>query len=363
MGCIVSDLRVGVVGLGIGQAHLLAWTDVVGATVTSIADVDDARRGKAERAWGVPAVESLDAMLAAGIDVVDLCTPPSMHEEQIVRCLDAGVHVICEKPLVDSVASCDRLRTVAGRAHAATGARLMPILQYRFGAGAHRARALVDAGLVGRLFTASASTWWRRGIDYYDAAPWRGTWDGERGGTILTHAIHIHDMLTWIGGSLHEVRALTATRVNEIETEDCAVAIGRTGDGALVTMNVTVGAAVESSRLTWCFEHVMIESSTSPYDPGAEPWTFEFTNADVEAEAAEIFAGLAPTAPQFVGQFQGFVDAVRDGSPTPIELDDAQASLELATAWYRSARTGSVETLPLHADHPDRASWRPDGVR
>lgn len=359
----MTGLRVGVVGLGIGQMHLLSWLSVEGAAVSAIADVDEARRSKAAQDWGVPAVDSLDALLAAGVDIVDLCTPPGMHEAQIRQCLEAGVHVICEKPLVDSVAACDRLRAMTAEALATTGARLMPILQYRFGDGALRARALVEAGLTGRLYTASASTWWRRGRGYYAEAPWRGTWAGERGGSVLTHSIHIHDLLTWIGGPLAEVRALTATRVNAIETEDCAVAIGRTTDGGLVTMNVTLGAATESSRLVWCFEHVTIESSTSPYDPAAGPWTFEFKRPEVQEAAEQVFAAAAPTKPLFTGQFQGFVDALRSDSPAPITLDDAQATLELVTAWYHSARTGSVETLPLPEGHPDRDSWRPEGHR
>ncbi len=355
----MSDLRVGVVGLGIGQMHLLSWLDVEGASVSMIADVDEQRREKAEQDWKVPTVDSLAALLAAGVDVVDLCTPPLMHEAQIEQCLAAGVHVVCEKPLVDSVAACDRLRIASERALTTSGARLMPILQYRFGEGALRARALVDAGLTGRLYTASASTWWRRGRGYYTQAPWRGTWQGERGGSVLTHSIHIHDLLTWIGGPLAEVRALTATRVNEIETEDCAVAIGRTADGGLVTMNVNLGAAAESSRLVWCFENVTIESSTSPYDPAAGPWRFDFKKPEVAAAADQIFANVAPTKPLFTGQFQRFVDSLVNGDPFPITLDDSQATLELVTAWYRSARTGSVETLPLPPDHPDRASWQP----
>lgn len=360
----MTDLRIGVVGLGIGQMHLLSWLGVEGAAVTVIADVNEARRTRAAQDWGVTAVESLDALLAAGVDVVDLCTPPAMHEAQIRQCLDAGVHVICEKPLVDSVAACDRLLELTERALATSGARLMPILQYRFGDGALRARALVEGGLTGRLYTASASTWWRRGRGYYAEAPWRGTWEGERGGSVLTHSIHIHDLLTWIGGPLAEVRALTATRVNDIETEDCAVAIGRTTDGGLMTMNVNLGAATESSRLVWCFEHVTIESSTSPYDPAAGPWTFDFKHPAKAQAAAPVLESVAPTKPLFTGQFQGFVDALREGGQTfPITLADARASLELVTAWYHSARTGSVETLPLPADHPDRDSWRPEGHR
>lgn len=359
----MSDLRVGVVGLGIGQMHLLSWLGVEGAAVAMIADIDEQRRTRAKQDWKVQTVDSLDALLAAGVDVVDLCTPPSMHEAQIEQCLVAGVHVICEKPLVDSVAACDRLRVATERALATSGARLMPILQYRFGDGALRARALVEAGLTGRLYTASASTWWRRGRGYYTEAPWRGTWQGERGGSVLTHSIHIHDLLTWIGGPLTEVRALTATRVNEIETEDCAVAVGRTADGGLVSMNVNLGATTESSRLVWCFEHVTIESSTSPYDPAAGPWTFEFKKPAMAEAAEAVFAQVAPTKPLFTGQLQGFVDAARDRGTFPITLDDARATLELVTAWYRSARTGSVETLPLPADHPDRDSWRPEGHR
>ena len=158
----MSDLRVGVVGLGVGQAHLLSWSEVRGASVAMVADIDGVRRGDAAREWKVPAVDSLDEMLAAGIDVVDLCTPPAMHEAQIEQCLVAGVHVICEKPLVDSVAACDRLRIIADRSLAESGARLMPVLQYRFGDGALRARALVEAGLTGKLYTSSASTWWPR---------------------------------------------------------------------------------------------------------------------------------------------------------------------------------------------------------
>ena len=168
--------------MGIGQSHLLGWLEVDGARATVFAEIDATKRAQGEPR-GIPGAVSLDDLLDPNsphrVDVVDLCTPPSMHEEQILRCLDAGVHVICEKPLVDSVAACDRLTVAAERAAATSGARFMPIFQYRFGDGAARARALIDAGITGRLFTASSSTWWRRGKGYYADAPWRGTWAGS----------------------------------------------------------------------------------------------------------------------------------------------------------------------------------------
>lgn len=356
---MTGPLRVGVVGMGIGQLHLLCWLEVAGAEAVAVVDTDPTRREQAARDWGLPAHDSLDAMLDAGdIDVVDLCTPPAHHEEQIVRCLEAGLHVICEKPLVASVAACDRLELVASRAEAHSGARLLPVLQYRFGSGAARARALVDAGITGRLFTASSSTWWRRDRPHYEEAPWRGTWDGALGGTLVNHAIHLHDLLTWIGGPLVEVVARTATLVNDTEAEDCAVAIGRTVDGGLVTMNATTGSASESSRLVWHFENVTIESATDAYNPGRAPWTFEFRNPDSEARAVAAWNDLTDSPGLYTGQLQAFVDGLPDGD-LPVTLADAKASLELVTALYRSARTGRPEALPLAPDHPDRDTWAP----
>lgn len=354
------DLRVGVVGMGIGQLHLLSWLEVSGARATVLVETDPGRRERAGRDWGLPAVASLDEMFDLGVDVVDLCTPPGQHEEQVVRCLEAGVHVICEKPLVGSVAACDRLAVAATQAERTSGARLVPILQYRFGAGVARARALVEAGVTGQLFTASATTWWRRDRDYYDGAGWRATWDGALGGTIVNHAIHIHDLLTWIGGPLESVQARTATRVNGTETEDCAVAIGTTTDGALVTMNATTGAATESSRLMWAFEHVTIESSPEAYHPGRGPWRFEFRSPEARERADEVWSELPAEIPdQYTGQFQALVDALASGGPLPVTVADACATLELVTAWYASARSGQIESLPLPPNHPDRDTWRP----
>jgi predicted dehydrogenase len=114
----------------------------------------------------------------------------------------------------------------------------------------------------------------------------------------------------------------------------------------------------------WHFDNVTITSSTEAYDPAAGPWTFEFRRSAFAEEAEQVWADLRPSGSQYTGQFQLFVDGVGAGEPTPppVTIEDAQASLELVTAWYHSARTGAVEILPLPADHPDRGSWRPAGI-
>lgn len=354
----MTKLRIGVVGLGVGRLHVLALLRLKDRfDLVAVADPTPGRRRQA-RVLGIKAVPDLDALLALGVDVVDICTPPHLHEAQIVQCLEAGVDVVCEKPLVDSVAAVDRLAAAEAR----TGRRVAPVFQYRWGAGAQKLRRLLDAGIGGRLLVATSETMWRRGDKYY-AVPWRGTWAGERGGAILSHAIHLHDLLCWLGGPPAEVVARTATRSLDIEVEDTAAAVLTTVDGALMTAAVTLGAAKESSRLKFVFEQMTVESSQFPYKPGAEPWTFQYADKAVAQRAAAALEGWTAPPSGWRGQLAATHDALVTGAPLPVGLDDARTALELVTAWYRSSRTGGPEALPLPADHPDRDSWLPEDLR
>jgi predicted dehydrogenase len=354
----MTKLRIGVLGLGVGRLHVLALMRLRSHfDLVAVADPSPTRRRQAQ-VLGIKAVPDLEALLALGLDVVDICTPPHLHEAQIVRCLEAGVDVVCEKPLVDSVAAVDRLADAEVR----TGRRVAPIFQYRWGAGAQKLRRLIDAGITGRTLVATSETMWRRGEKYY-AVPWRGTWEGERGGAILSHAIHLHDLLCWLGGDPAEVVARTATRSLDIEVEDTAAAVLTTVDGALMTASVTLGAAKESSRLKFVFEHVTAESSQSPYKPGAEPWIFQYADKSVAQRAEAAMAGWTPPSSGWRGQLAASQEALVSGGPLPVSLDDARRSLELVTAWYRSSRTGGPEALPLAPDHPDRDSWLPEELR
>lgn len=354
----MTKLRIGVVGLGVGRLHVLALMRLKDRyDLVAVVDPSPARRRQA-RMLGIRAVADLEDLLALGVDLVDICTPPHLHEAQVVRCLEAGADVVCEKPLVDSVAAVDRLV----EAEARTGRRVAPVFQYRWGGGAQKLRRLIDAGVPGRLLVATSETMWRRGDKYY-AVPWRGTWEGERGGAILSHAIHLHDLLCWLGGDPAEIVGRTATRSLDIEVEDTAAATITTADGALMTAAVTLGAAKESSRLKFAFENLTAESTQSPYKPGAEPWTFDYTDKAVARRAEAALSGWTPPLSGWRGQLADIHAAITADAPLPVTLADARRSLELVTAWYRSSRTGQPEVLPLPMDHPDRNSWLPEHLR
>jgi predicted dehydrogenase len=348
---------VAIVGFGIGRMHLEGFRALPEHwDVRAVVDLDAGRREQAGREFGVPETPGdIEAVLGrADIDVIDICTPPATHLPLAEAALAAGHHVICEKPLVGSLADCDRLGEAAKRARGV----LMPVFQYRWGNGIRRLRHLVERGATGRLYLATIETAWRRGADYY-SVPWRGRFATELGGCLTTHAIHAHDMLRWVAGDIASVFARTATRVNAIEVEDCAALSLSLADGGLATSAATLGSSPEISRLRFCFEHVTAESSLSPYAPGNEPWAFTPTDDAAAERIAAALADFREMPERFAGQFLAFHAALAAGAPPPVTWDDARASLELLTAAYHSASRGEAVALPIAPAHPAYAGWRP----
>ncbi|MEM7321208.1 MAG: Gfo/Idh/MocA family oxidoreductase, partial [Pseudomonadota bacterium] len=268
--------------------------------------------------------------------------------------LAVGKNVICEKPLATSMADVDRIAMAAREA----GKRVFPVFQYRWGPSLARLRHLMATGMTGAVQTVALETHWSRGPDYY-AVPWRGTWDGERGGAVLGHAIHNHDLLTHIAGEISAVSAMTATRVNPIETEDCAAITFEMTSGALGTSNITLGAAGDETRLRVVFEHLTATSGTEPYAPALAAWNFV---ARDPAKQAEIDASItaSPTEPTgFEGFFAEVGKALHGRQNAAVTLCEGAASVALVTAIYHSARTGQRVCFPIAPDHPLYEGWLP----
>lgn len=351
-------LRVAVVGLGIGIQHLAAWKELAEIfELVAVCDIDaDKARLVAEKLEIPRVVTDYESLLHGddAPDVIDICTPPGLHLDMCVAALQAGVHVICEKPLVPSLAACDELTRVENGA----SGRLMPIFQYRFGNGLRKLQHLVASGLAGRAYLSTVETAWLRGRAYY-AVDWRGKWETELGGVLTTHAIHSHDMLCSVIGPAKSVFARTATRVNPIETEDCAAVSVEMVDGSLATLSATLGSRPEISRLRFSFENLTAESSLSPYQPSFDPWTFTGASAEVQQEIDAAIDALEPGRELYAGQFEAFHRALASNGELPVTLADARASLELLTAIYDSAQTARPVALPITRDHPRYSGWLP----
>jgi predicted dehydrogenase len=261
--------------------------------------------------------------------------------------------VICEKPVAGSLKQVDDLIA----AEAQSGKRVMPIFQYRFGRGLQKLKWLREQGVAGRAWLTTVETAWRRRADYY-AVPWRGKWQTELGGTLVTHAIHAHDAASYILGPAKSVAARIATLVNPIETDDNVSASLQMADGSLCSLSVTTGSAKEISRQRYCFSNLTAESNTQPYTFTGDDWTFTGDTPEIDERIAEALALFEPLPEGMAGQFYRYARAMQSGQELPITLADARAALELVTAIYSSARTRQVVELPIGTDHPMYAGWQ-----
>ena len=346
---------VAIIGAGIGAQHLAGYAALPERfRVKTICDLDEARgRSLADKCMGAGFVADVSEVLSdPEIDIVDVCLPPDLHCRTCLDALDAGKSVVCEKPLACSLSEADRL--IERSRH--TGGAIFPVFQYRYGPGMSQLRALIDSGIAGRCYAGTLETHWDRPAAYYDVG-WRGTWAGEQGGAVLGHAIHIHDLLMTLLGPVKLVYADVATRVNDIEVEDCAALAVRMRDGALVTSSITLGAAGNTSRLRLMFEGFTVESDHAPYAPAARGWTFIARDPARQRDIDAMLADVPKSGTGYEAFFEATADAL-DGRPgCEVTLEDGRRSIELATAIYGSARSGQPEDLPIKSGHPFYDGW------
>lgn len=353
----MSWLRVGIVGCGkIAGNHARAFQQVPETTVVACCDTNPGRA----RAFGAQhriaaALASVEEMLALDLDVVSVCTPHPVHEEVVLAAAASGRHVLCEKPVAVDLAAADRMIAATERAGVSFGV----MFQRRFWPAAQRVKAAIDDGRIGRPVLGEVSVVLHRPSSYYAIDAWRGRWDTDGGGVLMTQAIHQIDMLCWLMGepvwAFGQIR--THTHAANIETEDTASAMIGFASGATATLTATTGAALNLGNRVNVMGETGAQASVLEFPEGAEgindvwtvPGAVEFnTRWSVDARAnldiAEVNAGLAEFHSR---QIQDFAEAVRTGRLPAVTGRDAYTSLAVVLAVYESARTGrAVDIAP-----------------
>lgn len=355
----MSDIKtVAVVGGGIGRSHIIEGyvTNPDKYKLLAICDLNVERMTTLADEFGVERrTTSYDELLAMpDLDIVDICTPPMVHYPQVMAGLKAGKHVVCEKPLVGSLAQVDE---VIAQEKVSKGT-LMPIFQYRYGNGIEQAKAIIGAGLAGKPYVGTVETLWRRGPDYYEV-PWRGKWATELGGVLMTHAIHPHDLFTYLMGPVKSLFGRVTTRVNAIEVEDCISASVEMENGALGSFTATLGSVDEITRIRIAFENVTFESDHAPYNPGAALWKILPANDLTKQRIDALLANWKDVPSRFQTQMARFHDYLMGRGPLPVSSADSRRALEIVTAFYHSSETRTEVSLPIGADHPKYRSWLP----
>ncbi|MDQ4489420.1 Gfo/Idh/MocA family oxidoreductase [Sinomonas sp. ASV486] len=352
-----AKYRVGIVGCGaISRNHLEAFAAIPEATVVAVCDVDADRARATASQWGIEhAYGSVEELLAAGIDLVSVCTPHPTHEEVVLAAAAAGAHVLCEKPIAIDLASAERMVAACD----AAGVRLGVFFQRRFWPAAQRLRAAIDDGTIGRPILGHASVVLHRDPSYYSAAAWRGTWATDGGGVLMTQAIHYIDLLQWLMGEVVEVHGHIATFTHSIEVEDTAAAVIRFASGAIATLSATTAATPSlgvSIRITG---ETGATAELSEFPEGTDGRVTLFARGGtIESEPVQP-AGVDPNVdlatingqliPHHTAQIRDFVSALSandgEGREPAITGPDATAALRILLAVYESSRTGRPVTF------------------
>ena len=349
-------LSIGVIGTGnISRAHLHAYLQFPEEVqVVALADIEP---GKAETARaefaldGARVYEDATAMLASEhLDLVSIATPPGTHCELSVQALEAGVHVIVEKPMAPSLEECDRMLEAQRR----SGKLLSVIAQNRFRDDMAQLKAVLDSGRIGRIAHARiASAWWR-GRAYYDLW-WRGTWASEGGGPTLNHAIHHIDLALWLLGRPQAVAAMmTNAGHDNAEVEDLSVALLQYERG-LAELTSSVVHHGEQQEIIVQGEHARIGQPWSVAAETARPNGFPETGGDAElvAELEALAAGQAPLEHTgHSGQLGDVIAAIREGRAPLVDGEAGKRAIELVTAIYAAAIERRTIDLPITAENP-----------
>lgn len=356
---MTSKIRVGITGCGrIAINHAKALQANPDVELVACSDVDPDRAAAFAGQFGIPQHHGdLNAMLGS-IDALTVCSPHPAHEAAVIAAADAGVHVLCEKPIAVTLDEADRMIAATDAAGVTFGA----LFQRRFWEASRAAHAAVRDGRVGTPVFGSVTLRLGRDADYFTADPWRGTWAADGGGVLMNQAIHYIDLLQWLVGSpvLRVTgRIATLRHAEHIEVEDTAAATLEFANGALgvISAGTTYAPGLGTQVLVTGSNGATVSVTEFPEGepaftdiwtvPGEEAYRqVHSTSTESDPPLSRIHEGLTP---YHALQIDDFVAAVREDRDPLVTGREARKALAVVLAVYESSRTGRAVDLATAA--------------
>jgi UDP-N-acetyl-2-amino-2-deoxyglucuronate dehydrogenase len=340
-----GEFKVALVGCGrISRNHFEALRKLGGLTLTAVCDIAPERARASAEQEGVPAFSSYEEMLQrVECDIVSICTPSGLHAAHGALAARAGKHVITEKPMAISLGQADELVKACDDA----GVFLFVVKQNRLNPPIQLLRRAVDKGRFGRIFIANTTVRWQRPQEYYDAAPWRGTWEFD-GGAIMNQASHYVDLIQWLVGPVESVMAKTATQARRIEAEDSGVALLKFRSGALgvIEVNVLTYPRNIEGSITILGEKGSVKIGGTAVNR-VEHW--QFADYDDDDKLVDSANTNPPTVYGFghEGYYRNVLSVLRGEAQPQTDGRAGRKSLELILGIYESAKIGREVPIPL----------------
>ncbi|MEV6630838.1 Gfo/Idh/MocA family oxidoreductase [Actinoplanes sp. NPDC051470] len=343
--------KAAVVGAGVIGKHHGKVISQLADRIELVAVVDVIPEEAAELAakHGGRAFQELgQAIDTEDIDVVVVCTPTGKHGELAIEALEAGKHVIVEKPAEVTVARTDEIIAAQQKA----GKLVTVISQHRFDPSTEQVLGAIARGELGRITSGIASIDWWRGQSYYDSGDWRGTWALDGGGALMNQGVHTVDLLVAALGNPVEVFAYTGTLAHQrIEVEDVAAAVVRFESGALGMLHATTAAypglsarlQVHGDRGSAVIDNdqlVFFQVTAEGENPQER---LMGTNTAREVPTAGSDPGMLSDAHR--SQYENFLAALDGTEELRVDLVTNRRSIGVITGVYESARTGKPVAL------------------
>ena len=344
-------MRYALIGCGrVSVNHVSAAIDN-GLEIVALCDVVPSKAQEKKDTFSLPDstrvyADYRDMLRQENPQLVAIATPSGQHADIAVDCIEAGCHVIIEKPIALSLADADRILEAAKRKHVKVCANH----QNRFNAAVQQTRNAYLAGRFGRILYATTSIHWYRGAAYYDSDDWRGTWTQD-GGALMNQCIHAIDLLRWmLGDELTDIVGITDNLMHPyIEAEDTGLALLRAANGSYGvidgTMNTAGGDYEETLTLFGETGFVKIGGTCVNQ---IEAWRFNDgsdTQSQVQAESREIVPNVYGFGHKSL--YADMIGAILDDRAPYVDGEAGKRALETVLAIYRSAADGRAVRLPM----------------
>ena len=349
-------VKFGVIGIGnMGSAHVKYIEELKIAKLTAVCDINPKafERIAPDIRERIQCFTDADTFLKeADIDAVIIAVPHYDHPDLAIKSMNAGKHIIVEKPIAVHKAEAERL-IAEGKKHPELKKSLMFCL--RTVGTFKKIKQLIDSGELGKIRRINwVITSWFRSQAYYDSGDWRASWRGEGGGVLLNQCPHQLDLWQWFFGMPKKIHAVVKLgKYHNIEVEDDVNAYMEYEDGAVGNFIASTGEMPGENRLVITTERgrltcengkislIRNEIETSEYCMTtsnsfgcAANWTCEIpASNDASHQHRDVIENLA--------------NAILHDAPLLAPMEDGIRGLELGNAILLSGLKEKTVTLPM----------------
>ncbi|GMV79868.1 MAG: dehydrogenase [Planctomycetota bacterium] len=349
-------IRLGIVGVGgVGAGRVKNAAETPEAEVTAVCDLNAKAVEDAQKLCpNAQAFNDAEKLFASGqCEAVLLNLPHFLHQPLGTAALQAGLHVLVEKPMAIRIGECDKMLAAAQKA-----GKLLTVHHQKRITQRHVVQVMRN-GELGPLVRATYISNSVRNNKYYRTGAWRGTWKYEGGGVLINQAIHDIDALLNVTGQVAEVRARLDNLFHDHEVEDTCTAALEYANGATGTFVANVSSFSPTNVVEYETERGAIQFGKPIKLGRLDGGVYDFYDAGDEAEMFAKKPGLTwqdfPEAEPFEpgSLVRDFVLAVRDGRKPLVDPEGAREAVHFFNALVLSHFLQKPMRLPLDPSQVD----------